>query len=142
MRALEIGLYIVTLLVHGEFVDVIVGLHCLSVVLSQEGGHSQVVVNHLALLRRAVSIYVCFKYGLVVIKVEGELRVIEEGVLAYVGIETEVRRLLETLERTYLVLYLYVRVSLLIISDLAKRIGSIAHTVEILYGASVVTHGI
>ena len=74
----------------------------------------------------------------VLVKVEGELGVIEHSVLLDLGIEGQLGGFLETLHSLDLVLQLKIGVSHLVGSDLAEGVGEEGHPGEIVHSTGVV----
>ena len=140
--AQEVGLGVVVLHVGAELVDVVVGGYGGGVVTVGEGREGHVAVDLLPPRPGGIALEVVCEAGGVLVEVEGELGVVERGVLGHPGVVVDCGRLAEGLHGGDLVAGSDVGVAQMVIGDLAQRVAAVGHPGVVLDGALPVVGGV
>ena len=138
----EVRLRVVVLHVRRQLLDVVVGLHRAGVVLVHQSRQGHVAVDHVAAGPGGPALDVAGEAGGVLVQVEGQLGVVERGVLGDLRIEVHPGRVVERLHRRHLVVRAQVGVGHQVVGHLAQGIRAVAHLREIVDGSGVIVHGI
>ena len=108
----------------------------------REGGHRHVAVDLVPLGKGVIPLHVVVEGRHVVVQVEGELRVVEVGVLLDILVPGKGGSVLEGVQGGHLVAQLDVAVAQLVIRDLAQGVRALGHLAEAFHGALPVLHRI
>ena len=123
-----VGFHIVALHSLVEFVYFVEGLDRCGVVPVAQSRHCDVAVDAVVFVFYRIAVHIFPEDGGVAVEVEGELRVVEKGVLGDVGYEILLRGVAEAVHRLHLVAYAYVAVAEIVVRDLAEGVAAVAHS--------------